>query len=172
MSKNIESLWPSLTEIKLPGEVPPIQILQEQASAIGDETHNIIEGQVLVEKTYYNTFENKKGLESIWSPKDIQPFLIRNDERLLENNDYIRHSLFVRSPIISGYKYRILLITHKITEIYPVRIQSEIDEIKISDKIISSPNELREVIREILHSEPVRNVLSSLLAQSGYRQAA
>lgn len=172
MSKNIESLWPSLAEIKLPKDIAPVIILQEQAAAIGEETHNIIEGQVILEKSYFNTAEQNKGLESIWSQKEASPLIIRNDARLLETTDFIYYSLFVRSPLLSGYKYRVVSIIHRITDLYPTRVYSEIENIIVCDELAESPEALKNSFRKVLHSEPVRNVLSSILAQSGYRQAA
>ena len=171
MNKDIKSLWPSLTEIGLPTEIAPIQILQEQAAAIGEGTYNIIEGQVITEKTYYNNMIPTTGLESILSPNEILPLSNRTDI-FPESNDYIRHSLFLRTPIISGYKYRVLSIIHKVTDLYPAKIQSEINGVKVVDKTSSSSEDLKILLQETLHSKEVMSVLSSLLAQSGYRKAA
>ena len=172
MSKNIESLWPSLAEIKLPEEIAPVILLQEQAAAIGEETHYIIEGQIITEKAYYDSRKPQRNLSTLFSPKQVIDYPNLLPSILIEDDNYICHSLFIRSPIIPGYKYRILSIIHRNTQIYPVRITSEIDNIKIIDTELSNPQELTDSFRIILRSEPVQSVLSSLLAQSGYQQAA
>lgn len=150
MSNKIVSLWPPLKDITLPREVPPVVVLREQAEVIGQETNNIIEGQVTLEPVY----SHKAGADDI------------------ENRGYIRHSLFVRAPLLNGYRCRILSVTHRPSELYPVTVFSQINADPILNREVHTESELRNAISTVLQSPEIVGLLGSLLAQSGFEAAA
>jgi hypothetical protein len=166
MSKmhTIENLWPSLEEIGIdPHTIAPVTVLREQAKAIRESTDNIIEGQVISENVYYVDNHRHTPLLA-GQEKEVESHRVR------ESEIFIRYSLFLRLPVSNGKRIRLLSITHKVEELYPIRIQSSIGNENRLDKQVNSYNDLKIELKDFFHSPLVLDVLRSLLAQSGYQQ--
>jgi hypothetical protein len=172
-----EVLWPSLEEIGVSPHTAPVTLLREQASAIRDITNNIIEGQVIQETILKDIPKSKKAGDVTTT----RPLLGNTNDPLkiftegitretIEIYDRVKFSLFLRLPTFNGSRKRIISIEHDVSHLYPTIIGS----ISENHNQIEAKDEdtFKEILREIFHSEEMRAILQSFLAQSGYQQAA
>lgn len=178
MNNNIESLWPTLEEIGTSPYVAPVTILREQASAIRELTHNIIEGQVIQERILERDFESEKPgdkgkvggslISQIHS--GLSGLSKERAYEVIEIDDRIRFSLFIRMPMLNGSRKKIITIEHDVSEFYPLSVSSVSN--RWDNENILNEGQFKEILLDILRSEEIKAILQSFLAQSGYKQAA
>jgi hypothetical protein len=125
----------------------PLGILREQASALTAQTKGMLVGVV---ETSIATGIEAAGRKHDWSARSLEAFEIaRNAEIVLK--------LEISVPALNDYRYRILSYAQPI-ELYPGVFLDY-------NETVSDEAEFVNAIREILSSNRVKNVLTSLLAQ-------
>ncbi|MFN8512567.1 MAG: hypothetical protein U0232_16585 [Thermomicrobiales bacterium] len=131
---SIRNLWgeiPTESEIK-----PPVTILREQATILGERTGNIIQGRVLTEP-HFSTTMNFKG-----SP--------------------LQYGLYLLAPALDNYLYKVLEIRHDL-QMYPVEVISSVAE---NIPPCQNEQELLVVLETILSSPKIHRVIAALITQS------
>jgi hypothetical protein len=143
---NDADLWPD-DILQIPKTKAPVAILKEQAAILGQKTNNSIKGSIE---------QNSLG------PKN--------------RFDYI----FIIIATGINYNFRLFEIYHDIN-FYPITIKINEDTGKelanagmkitnLGTVKVSSEKEFLEALRIIFNSPTTRNVLSSLLSLSGYKE--
>jgi len=141
----MDDLWPddiaSTESIK-----SPAYILKEQASLLGKKTKNIITAAI-------NTIANRQPI--------------------------IQYDFIIIAPALSNYRYRLFSIYYNIISIYPCTMFIDVDifkeismycNVKKSDQssiTIHSESELEQAMRYIFKSEKTKQLIKSLIAESG-----
>jgi hypothetical protein len=131
---SIRNLWgdiPMESEIK-----PPVTILREQATILGDRTNNIVQGRVVTEPTFPSATDFKD------SP--------------------LQYGLYLLAPALDNYLYKVLEIRHDLG-LYPVQIMSTVAE---HIPACRNEQELLKVLEMILSSQKIHRVIAALIAQS------
>lgn len=139
----MKDLWPD--DIKATGIKPPVTILKEQATLLGEKTNNIVTASVL-------RSESRNLLSPVFG-KDFS------------------YTFFIEAPALGGYRYALFSIGHSI-EIYPVYF--DLDEsikkefIGPIDKEVSvdSEEEFLDILQGIFNSDKTKKVIGSILSQS------
>lgn len=141
MSSGIEDLWPA-DIAPVVEAVPPITILKQQASILGQRTKNIVEAEA----------ETHVEAEVETKTEDYQRFL--------------RHTLFLVAPALNFYRYPLLDVVHHVTQMYPVTI--EVAWLEKDEDIIQAANEqeFKDGLKRIFADEETKRVIGALLAQS------
>lgn len=137
----MESLWPeeiaNIEQIK-----SPVSILKEQASSLGKITKNILVGELT---------------------------------QVPVNSPYSSYRFNILAPSLRNYRYSLFEVTYNILEIYPVTIkldQEIFNELypnysRQIDPAISNESELIDMLKKIFHSDKVKQILKSLMSESG-----
>jgi hypothetical protein len=159
----MNDLWPE--EISLENSRSPVGILREQAEFLGLRTKNIVTAEVTL------------------SPK------LKN---LFEGNDFL-HSFYIVAPALGGYKYRLFTIINELV-FYPAtfdldeQIHREIERafnsassssdkmgtleirkkitFKVDKIVVGDEDSFIHVLKLILQSKRVQQVIQSLIAHS------
>ena len=118
------------------GPTPPLTILKQQASLLGHKTKNLVEAEVYTEVTDF--------------------------QRLL------RHTLFLVAPVVGLSRYPLLSVEHPVTRIYPVTVKVNTNDPSNSFRELQANDEgeFKQHLKAIFAEEPVKRVISNLVAQS------
>lgn len=139
----MDNLWPeSFQEIKI---VKPLDIIEKQAEYLS----------TLTEKLVYGAVENSSGAEFIKIDKCLYSF---------------NYNFDIKAKYIGRYSFRIFSFAYDIP-IYPVsvilndEIQNELKTMPQNFKLEDSDS-LINLLRDILHTNKVREVVGSLISLS------
>ncbi|WP_161486727.1 hypothetical protein [Rufibacter roseus] len=77
------------------------------------------------------------------------------------SNDII-HRVNILAPALGNYSFGLLTMSHKIS-LYPLTI---IDEVNLEKHFVEDEPDLLNSLASIFNSQPVKNALNSLIAQS------
>ena len=166
MSISARSLWPediAITE----GQVPPVAILKEQGSLLGQRTKNLVTGRV--------TTDQEAGTEEDRGSRHA-----------------FRYGFDLVAPAL-GYRYRLFSISHGV-DFYPLTIhglafprkavrsreeavtnkRSLAERAKLkgqkpgpqSEQTVDNEEEFLQALTTVFSSEETKRVISSLIAQS------
>jgi len=132
----VESLW-SIPETE--NVRPPLTIMKEQATALTKQTKGSLVGSV----------------------------------EAAANGNGLKINLSVEVPALNNYRYHVLTYTQPIT-MYPGRLASEVpgpsgtrlSVLRAQGTEVNNDQEFVEVLKQLLASEEVKQLLSSLLAQA------
>jgi hypothetical protein len=139
MSSAIPNLWP--TDLAPTAERTPLSILKEQATQLGAQTKNLLEGQV-------TTSASAQG-----------------EDRLFQ------HVFNIVAPALDGYKYQLLTVTHKldpypVTVRQPFRgVNALAQRLQAQGEKLASESEFIDYLRKVFASDETRRVIGALLAQ-------
>lgn len=121
----------------------PVSILKEQAALLGQKTDNVVEAKVEVVRT------------------GVGDFL---------DHDF-RYDFWIVAAALGPYQFRIFRIGHQV-DLYPVNISVDRD---IHEEIApdtrpylrsDSPDDFRELLRQIFGAEKTKSIINALVAQS------
>jgi len=143
---NIESLWPSDFISSDVDVTLPVMILRQQATILGQLTHNILEG--LVES----------------SPELMPKYQIPQIPEKKVMSDALRHNFYIKAPTLGGYRYKLFYATHKLADTYPVNIYSPVFPNSFLQVI--DEKEFCQAVSDIFNSEKTKKIVQSLLIQS------
>lgn len=136
----MESLWPEEIS-KLEAIKSPVSILKEQASSLGKMTKNILVGEIV--------------------PVEVS-----------QPNSAYRFNIL--APLLRNYRYTLFIVNYNILNMYPIYINldeeiykevyysSEKEPLKIDNE-----SELISNLTRIFRSNKVKQILKSLMAESG-----
>lgn len=139
MSISPRNLWPD--DISVTEQVPPVAILKEQGSLLGQRTKNLVEGRVSAADAEGPGF---------------------SDQDFCYEFDLVAPAL--------GYRYQLFRIQHGV-DFYPLGIDWDSpDNVSISnlhgEAGIENEEKFLEALEIIFSSEKTRKVIGSLIAQS------
>ncbi len=83
--------------------------------------------------------------------------------RRITAKDAVSVNLIVEAPALGSYRVFVLNVQHDLISPFPSRIRSHINEMS---EEVESEDELLDVLRNILESEEMQKMLSSLLRES------
>jgi len=134
------NLWPV---IKTDGNDNPKSILVQQAKYIGENTDKRILGYV--ETTDGSDYVTKIDLNNI----------------IVRKNTDLCYKLYITVPEMNDVKFLLVSLLQNPLDLFPCHIKDEVNEIeynnlKDNDGVISA-------LTEILHSDKISNLLSSLM---------
>jgi hypothetical protein len=152
-------LWPDdIATAKMP---VPLAILKEQATALGQKTHNVVEGEV----------------------RSVQ------DESRPGQSNFV-YAFYIVGPALGGYRYRLLTIAYPV-ETYPVEISLEpeiltyvrkelrenalpntelvfddLDDLTSRKLIARSEDAFKAALKAVFNASKTRRVIEAVIAQS------
>lgn len=147
---SIENLWPS--DILTIDIVPPVALLRQQATQLGQITQNILVGFV---ETMQRTDEETS--ETVY------------------NN--LTHTLYIVAPALGNYRYKLITIIHSVDDLYPVHViydaankydppKSTMTQDMSLGGSLENEDQLIQRLRKTFHHEQTKKVMQSLIAQS------
>lgn len=135
-----KSLWP---EINIDGYDTPKSILVQQAKYIGENTKDRIKGYV--ETTDGSGYVAKIDLNNIIDRKSTD----------------LCHKLYITVPEMNDVRFLLVSLLQNPLDLFPCHIKDEVNEkeyIKLKNN-----EEVIEALTEILQSDKISNLLSSLM---------
>ena len=81
----------------------------------------------------------------------------------------VKAILYIVAPALQHYHVDILALSYDASIVYPVQVRASLSGETLD---VSSENELKELLRDILTSDQVRNILANLISESQYSQKA
>lgn len=135
-----KSLWP---EINIDGNDTPKSILVQQAKYIGENTNDRIKGYV--ETTDGSGYVAKIDLNNIIDRKSTD----------------LCHKLYITVPEMNDVRFLLVSLLQNPLDLFPCHIKDEVNEkeyIKLKNN-----EEVIEALTEILQSDKISNLLSSLM---------
>lgn len=135
-----KDLWP---EIKNVENENPKSILTQQAKYIGEKTTGRISGYV--ETLDGNSYETKIDLNNIIERKDSD----------------LCYRLYITVPELNNVRFLLVSILQNPFELFPCHIKDEVNDKEYNN--ITDNDNVINVLKEILQSEKISNLLSSLM---------
>lgn len=135
-----KSLWP---EINIDGNDTPKSILVQQAKYIGENTNDRIKG-------YVETTDGSGYVAKI----DLNNIIYRKSTDLC-------HKLYITVPEMNDVRFLLVSLLQNPLDLFPCHIKDEVNEkeyIKLKNN-----EEVIEALTEILQSDKISNLLSSLM---------
>ena len=83
--------------------------------------------------------------------------------RVSDSSQRIIVSLYIIAPALQRYRVKILEVEYGFAQMYPATVESSV---VLRQRVAVSESALDEILGEILSSHAVRNVISSLIAES------
>lgn len=153
----VDDLWPE--ELESAKIRPPVAILKEQASLLGQKTKNVVEGAV------------------------SEVFTVDEDEEKT-----MEYSFNLVAPALGGYRYRLFTMSHDI-RMYPLIITMEREifqevnpetsgkmsvSVSVSDRLLRLRNQAKvdteaeflALLKKIFAATKTRQIIAAILAQS------
>jgi hypothetical protein len=147
MAEGMEDLWPD--DLGTLEEPPPVTFLREQATLLGRKMQNVVEAEIDSDVEY--------GI-------DVQRSVVMSKfiaEERLTTSDYAVHRFLLIAPALSGYRYLLFRVYHRVAQFYPLAIDHDGQLLKAN-----SQKELADCMRRIFAAESTRKVIGALRAQS------
>lgn len=135
-----KNLWP---KIKTDGNENPKSILVQQAKYIGENTDKRILGYV--ETTDGSDYVTKIDLNNIINRKSTD----------------LCHKLYITVPEMNDVKFLLVSLLQNPLDLFPCHIKDEVNEKEYNN--LKDNEEVIESLTEILQSEKISNLLSSLM---------
>lgn len=135
-----KNLWPV---ISLDGNDNPKSILVQQAKYIGENTDRRILGYV--ETTDGSDYVTKIDMNNIINRK----------------NTDLCHKLYITVPRMNDVKFLLVSLLQNPLDLFPCHIKDEVNENEYNN--LKNNDEVIEALTEILQSEKISNLLSSLM---------
>ena len=135
-----KNLWP---KIKTDGNENPKSILVQQAKYIGENTDKRILGYV--ETTDGSDYVTKIDLNNIINRKSTD----------------LCHKLYITVPEMNDVKFLLVSLLQNPLDLFPCHIKDEVNEKEYNN--LTDNEEVIESLTEILQSEKISNLLSSLM---------
>lgn len=147
----VDDLWPE--ELESAKIRPPVAILKEQASLLGQKTKNVVEGAV----SEASTFEMEETME--YSFNLVAPAL----------GEY-RYRLFTMSHDICMYPLIITMereIFQEVNPEKPGKVSVQDASLRIRNQVkVDTESNLLEVLKKIFAATKTRQIIAAILAQS------
>lgn len=135
-----KNLWPV---IKTDGDDNPKSILIQQAKYIGENTDKRILGYV--ETTDGGDYVTKIDLNNI----------------IIRKNTDLCHKLYITVPDMNDVKFLLVSLLQNPLDLFPCHIKDEVNDKEYSN--LKDNEEVIKALTEILQSEKISNLLSSLM---------
>lgn len=135
-----KSLWP---EINIDGNDNPKSILVQQAKYIGENTNDRIKGYV--ETTDGSGYVAKIDLNNIIDRKSTD----------------LCHKLYITVPEMNDVRFLLVSLLQNPLDLFPCHIKDEVNEKEYNK--LKNNEEVIEALTEILQSDKISNLLSSLM---------
>ena len=87
--------------------------------------------------------------------------LVRRDSLVPENK--FNMALYIVAPALSRYRFKVLELSYRVDEAYPVVVRDSIGGYKVE---VHDEAELIEILKALLTSESVKRVISTLISES------
>lgn len=145
-----QSLWPedlSVSQVR-----PPIAILREQATFLGNSTNAIVSGLVTPDA------------KQIVSGSLFNARLIPRSE-----DETFSYNFYITAPSLGSYRYLLLTVSHGFN-LYPVKIVAEEDIMQdlgaeSESLVATSEEEFENCLARIFNAGKTRRVIAGLLSQ-------
>lgn len=135
-----KSLWP---KINIDGNDNPKSILVQQAKYIGENTNDRIKGYV--ETTDGSGYVAKIDLNNIIDRKSTD----------------LCHKLYITVPEMNDVRFLLVSLLQNPLDLFPCHIKDEVNEKEYNK--LKNNEEVIEALTEILQSDKISNLLSSLM---------
>ena len=139
------SLWPDFGEESI--ELPK-KILDDQARIFNSRWQGIFEC----------TITTREKLVDMWTPVGLG-----EDSEMKEIPQQIL--MHIVAPRVGGYRFAVLMVTFLVSKVYPCTVENCLDRPSLPQKP-QNPEDFKAVIKNILHSERLKNAISVLRSQS------
>jgi hypothetical protein len=141
MTRQSGSLWPSFA----PAKDTPYELLRQQADLFADQTSNKLYAEV--RSRPINLAEAGMATFNLAAPP------------------WLRHSLLIVVPALENYRYELLWAQHAVDKPYPATLGGS----AFGDRQVEAnkPDDFVDRLREGLESQYTKQIVASLLAQSG-----
>lgn len=135
-----KNLWP---KINIDGNDNPKSILVQQAKYIGENTNDRIKGYV--ETTDGSGYVAKIDLNNIIDRKSTD----------------LCHKLYITVPEMNDVRFLLVSLLQNPLDLFPCHIKDEVNEKEYNK--LKNNEEVIEALTEILQSDKISNLLSSLM---------
>jgi hypothetical protein len=152
-----KSLWPKKIEFS-DKERPPVSILREQATYLGEKTQNLVTAEVVplaghVDNSLYDTAQSMAATA------------LGSQKRTLKK-DHFYDIFYLVAPVLNNYRFELFVTVHKIDQFYPIEIHS--DTLDISGRELNSQDELLNELANIFSHPKTIKIIESMRVQSGW----
>jgi UDP-2,3-diacylglucosamine pyrophosphatase LpxH len=155
VSQPQRDFWPD--DIAVTTLVPPVAILREQASLLGEKTKGMVEGEVTTTKIPPSAHLSKNASTVFLSEGnryDIPKSFALKEPTLV-------HSFYVKVPALDNYRYLLLTVLHG-PELYPLALSYLITDEAVEAR---SYDEFVQLLRGLLSRDETVRLIQSLVAQ-------
>ena len=145
MSEATHDLWPDVVDVT--SVVPPVIVLKEQASLLGERTKGLVRAEV--ESTEQAAEQIEKYLD------DVLP---------VESRVVYSHTLYLVAPALDNYRYSLLSVTHDFLP-YPCDARFHPRQEDDFPRHIPNPMELVEWLAHRLRRTETVRLIQALIAR-------
>ncbi|HEX9925913.1 MAG TPA: hypothetical protein VGD99_24870 [Anaerolineae bacterium] len=152
-----KSLWPDKIEFS-DKEKPPVSILREQATYLGEKTQNLVTAEVAsvagdIDNSLYDAVQS------------LAATAMGSQKRTLKK-DYFYDIFYLVAPALNNYRFELFITVRKIDQFYPIEIRS--DTLDIDWRELNSQDELLTELGNIFSHPKTIKIIESMLVQSGW----
>ena len=158
----MQNLWRVQTEKKIH---TPHDIISEQCEYLSEMTNGTVIARIA---PYDGDYKSRYKLDELAEHAFIQNMSFDVQNVLGDQQSKFIYEFYITAKAVPKYKYRIMFLAYRVAAIYPVEVSLEksiADELGMeeSEFLISSEEELTELIVEVLGSKRISAVVSNLI---------